>query len=253
MTDRGSPHVHTVLWTGRDADSLLNDESVVCARLPPTNSYLYPLASKFQMHKRNVRYCKNGDPQAECRFHYPKSIVDEAHFENDHAQYQRGASDVLVNPYNPYFLALFQCNIDIQVNKGFDAMHYLSKYITEYDSKVEAKLVTKEHTVQEYFDSRLVGSIEAIYNLLGFRYHRYSRMVVYVAIELPQDQQRAIRPDIQDPCIGEEEVDIFKHTIIESKKNEKVALSLQYLTLYVTTIRQPLLKQKLYTLKSCNP
>lgn len=95
--DRGSPHMHMVLWTERDVEPLIEDESIICASLPPTDHHFYPLVTKYPMHQCNERYCKKGDPLANCRFHFPKPIVQEPHFESNHAQYSRGSADVFVN------------------------------------------------------------------------------------------------------------------------------------------------------------
>lgn len=124
--DRDSPHMHMVLWTERDAESLLEDESIVCARLPPTDHHLYTLVTKYQRYQCNDRYRKKGDPLANCRFHFPKPIVQEPHFESNHAQYCRGPTDVFVNQYNnTYLLSLFQCSsIKIQVSRGL--MHSIT-------------------------------------------------------------------------------------------------------------------------------
>jgi hypothetical protein len=106
-----------VLWTGKSADELLKDESIICARMPPLESPLFKLVTDHQVHKCNINYCNKGDPEASCRFGYPKPIIDEAMFDNeDHAMYRRGAADIFVNPYSPLLLALFETNMDIQVS-----------------------------------------------------------------------------------------------------------------------------------------
>jgi len=114
--DRGSPHKHMVLWTGKSADELLQDESIVCARLPPMDSVLYKLVTDHQIHKCNIKYCMKGDPEAPCRFGYPKPISPVSFFDkDDHATYKRDAQDIFVNTYCPFLLAVFETNMDVQV------------------------------------------------------------------------------------------------------------------------------------------
>ena len=62
-----------------------------------------------------------GDPEASCRFGFPKPMAEMAMFDSeDHAIYRRGVADVFVNPYSPVLLALFETNMDIQVSAVFD-------------------------------------------------------------------------------------------------------------------------------------
>jgi hypothetical protein len=76
IQDRGSPHNHMVLLTEKTAEELLQDEAVVCARMPANNNILYPLVLRHQIHKCSTRYCRNNDPMANCKFHYPQKLVD---------------------------------------------------------------------------------------------------------------------------------------------------------------------------------
>jgi hypothetical protein len=126
IVDRGSPHMHVVLWANKTAQELLQDENVVCAKLPDTNNVLYPLVVRHQIHRCNTRYCRNNDPGADCRFHYPQPPVDEPYIENDRCHYGRRVQDEYVNPYCPYLLAMFKCNMDMQVNIGQSALYYLA-------------------------------------------------------------------------------------------------------------------------------
>ncbi|CAO0793333.1 unnamed protein product [Mucor circinelloides] len=100
--------------------------------------------------------------------------------------------------------------------QGPDALHYFSKYLTKYNLNVDVELVGDDKaTTQNHFQSRLVGSIEAAYNLLNFNNHRSSRMAVYVPIDLPQDEQRGIRTGIKHESVNEDDTDIFKQNIVE--------------------------------------
>lgn len=106
-----------VLWTNKSADEILQDESVVCARLPPIDSPLYKLVTDHQIHKCNIKYCMKGDAEGVCRFGYPKRMSEVAFFDkDDHAVYKRGVADVFVNTYSPLLLAVFETNMDIQVS-----------------------------------------------------------------------------------------------------------------------------------------
>ncbi|KAL7322409.1 hypothetical protein PS15p_212029 [Mucor circinelloides] len=106
--------------------------------------------------------------------------------------------------------------MEIQVRTGPGALHYLSKYLTKYDSNADVEPVGDDKTtIQNHFQSRLVGSIEAAYNLLNFNNHSSSRMVVYVPIDLLQDERRGICTDIKHESVIEDDTNIFKQNIVE--------------------------------------
>lgn len=47
--------------------------------------------------------------------------------------YRRGVGNCMVNNYNPYLLATFRTNMDIQYNDGPQAVRYLAKYMAKDD------------------------------------------------------------------------------------------------------------------------
>lgn len=213
IQDRGSSHMHMVLWTGKSEDELIKDKNVVCAKLTPITSTLRPLVEKHQIHRCHVRYCQNNDLTAPCRFNYPKEVVAEPYIEDDHAHYARDVGDEQVNPYCPYLLAMFKSNMDIQVNTGRSALYYLTKYLTKADKNIEFNLVPHHSNrnnvpLSEHMRSRIVGSIESSYLLLGMHLHSASRTVVFVPTQIPQDDHHRLKRNIRD--LDEESTDVFE-------------------------------------------
>lgn len=151
-------------------------------------------------------------------------MTDIAEFDdNDHAIYKREAQGAFVNPYNAYLLSLFECNMDIQMNKGPGALHYLAKYLTILDDDVsfDLKPIGKEITEEEHFKSRIVGSIEAPYNLLELQSHGSSREVYFIPMNLPHDNSRGIRNDIRRDDIQPSDENIFKDNNVQQYEKRK--------------------------------
>ncbi|CAO3613965.1 unnamed protein product [Mucor fragilis] len=223
IQDRGSPHKHLVFWTNQSADELLQDETIVCARMPPVNSPLHKLVAKHQVHRCDLVYCQKGDSSRPCRFGFPKTENESAHFDrDDRAIYKRELTDIYINPYCPFLLAMFETNMDIQVNKGPAAVQYLAKYLTKLDDNTEFRLQvsgSRDVSIDEHMKARLVGSIEAAYNLLSLHQHEKSREVIYLPMNLPHDQARGPRTDLMEPSIPGTSKDIYKKSLVEHYEN----------------------------------
>ncbi|KAL7308336.1 hypothetical protein PS15m_011551 [Mucor circinelloides] len=102
------------------------------------NSPLHKLVAKHQVHRCNINYCQKGEPGRNCRFGFPKLPSPNAYFDkNDRAIYKCSVIDTNINPYNPFLLAIFETNMDIQVDKGPAALHYLVEYLTKLDDNAE--------------------------------------------------------------------------------------------------------------------
>ena len=221
LLDRGSPHMHMVIWCDTTVDDLLANEEIICSRMPAENSVIRKLVLKHQIHRCNIRYCMNNDPTAACRFNYPQPIVEQPYFdENDRAHYARGIEDVSVSPYCPFLLAMFETNMDIQVNKGQSALHYLAKYLAKVDDDVEFQIITDptdgtlvNKNIMEHTKSRIVGAVEAVYDIFGYHKNHSSREVKFIPMNLPNDDNRAIRSDLK--TVSADTKDIYKENIVD--------------------------------------
>ena len=153
--------------------------------MPSVSDPLQLLVARHQIHRCNVRYCQKGNPLNPCQFNFPKPISKVSEFDkDDHAIYARGAEDVLVNPYNPYLLALFETDMDIQINQGPAALHYLAKYLTKMQDDIEFQLVAtgnQDVFVGYHMKSKIFGSIEAAFDILGL--HNWHKMIFVVFVQ----------------------------------------------------------------------
>lgn len=113
-----------------------------------------------------------------------------------------------VNSYNPYLLGVWRANMDIQYNKGEAAVRYLAKYMAKNEAEAVFEIVNKgssgnykiknEKTSKEHFKNRIVGAVEAVYDIMGWHKHQTSRSVIFIQTNLPGDDRRLIRSDIKD-------------------------------------------------------
>jgi len=89
----------------------------------------------------------------------------------------------------------------------------------------------KDVAIQDHMKSRVVGSIEVAYGMLGMHNHEASRQVTWVPMNLPQDEHRAVRRDIQDPNIPSTTREIFKKTIVQRYEEREGPIEVQQLLL----------------------
>lgn len=156
-------------------------------------------------------YCKRGDPTKKCRFGYPKPYSPATILDSEQrCTYKRDVGDAYVNNYNPYLLAVFRTSMDIQYNDGPQAVRYLAKYLAKDD--YEAKILLKNIQVQnqgyykrttyvsdrEHYSTRIVGAVEATYDIMGWRKHSNSRNVIFLSTNLLGQDTRRLRDDIKD-------------------------------------------------------
>lgn len=111
--------------------------------------------------------------------------------------YERSAESAYINTYNPWLLAVAQCNMDIQINVGHNSLPYLCKYLTKFDTTRGYQMVDtnrdEEDEVQAHFHGRQVGAVEAVYDIFGWHKQQASMNVVYISTNTPDNEYRVIR------------------------------------------------------------
>ncbi|CEP08738.1 hypothetical protein [Parasitella parasitica] len=223
--DRGSPHFHVCLWTVKSVEELIPLNLVSCRLYPgefSNDPLMHRLVLKHQIHRCQESYCKL-HITGKCRFGYPKDAAPRTEFVEDFCIYERTVADMNVNAYNPYLLACWRANMDIQYNKGEAAVRYLAKYMAKNESDAVFEIINKgssgnyrirnEKTTKEHFKSRIVGAVEAIYDIMGWHKHQTSRGVTFIQTNLPGDERRLIKPNIKE--IDRNDHKIFTRTHVE--------------------------------------
>lgn len=175
---------------------------------------------------KNDSYCRRGDANRKCRFGFPKPYTPVTVLEEDQrCVYKRGVADAMVNNYNPYLLSVFRTSMDIQYNCGPQAVRYLAKYLAkdDYQTKVMLKSIRKSGegyyqkssyiSDTEHYKTRIVGAVEATYDIMGWHKHRNSRNVLFLNTGLINHDSRRLRDDIKE--LDENSSDIFAKTHIQ--------------------------------------
>lgn len=100
--------------------------------------------------------------------------------------------------------------MDIQYNNGPQAVRYLAKYLAkdDYEAKILLKNIQQQNqgyykrtsyvNEKEHFSTRIVGAVEATYDVLGWRKHSNSRSVIFINTSLLGQDSKRVRNDIKD-------------------------------------------------------
>lgn len=82
ITDRGSPHIHCVLWTDKSVPELMEIDNLIVADIPDTQTdrTFFHQVTILQQH-RCTTYCMR--QEGICRFRFPHMARNETVIEND--------------------------------------------------------------------------------------------------------------------------------------------------------------------------
>lgn len=245
IQDRGSPHIHMVLWIGLTREELLEKDDLVVCRIPDENhdEDLYELVLRHQIH-RYTNYCswhrtsREEGSVKKCRFGFPKPDCLFNHFDPNTGRtiYKRTVEDAYINNYNPYLLKLLRVSMDIQVNNSGKVLDYLAKYLSKPNTHIDIQY--NMSTASDYFRARILGSIEAVYHICGWNLHRSSRGCVFISTNMPNhDERRQLKKDILD--LPDHSSDIFsrRHVTKYEDRHFQVAelTMVEYFTYYHIT------------------
>lgn len=125
-------------------------------------------------------------------------------------------------------LAVFRTSMDIQYNDGPQAVRYLAKYLAKdsYETKVALKNIhnTKAGHYQksnripenEHYATRIVGAIEATFDIMSWNKSMNSRSVIFLNTNLPStDMSRKLKDNIKE--LDEDSEEIYSRTHIGKK------------------------------------
>lgn len=237
IQDRGSPHIHMVLWTGKTSNELITSDDIVCCRIPDAHhdEELHHLVTSLQIHQCGP-YCLRQNHL--CRFGFPKEPSEENGFcpMTLRAFYKRSGVDAHVNNYNPYLLKLMKCSMDIQINSGHRVLPYLAKYLSK-PGEDEATMDFHMETAHDHFQARVVGAVDAAFFVLGMHKHQSSRGVVFISTTFPgKDERRQLKDSSRLATLPEDSTDIFTATHVQKylkRHHQLEALTMpEYFTTY---------------------
>lgn len=208
---RGLHHVHWVIIL-QDHHKILSPlvyDEFISAELPnEDNPFLRAYVVKHMMHgpcgKSNPKNsCMLDD---KCRTHYPREFVDVTSMgKNSYAAYRRRDNNdkVCVRgvpldncydvPYCPFFIAKYDCHINVEICADIKLVKYLYKYIHKGHEKVSYNVVghvstREEDEIQSYQNGRWVSAPEAYWRLYKFPMSEAHPPVIVLPIHLPNYQ-----------------------------------------------------------------
>lgn len=170
------------------------------AEIPQEDENLKNLVLKHMIHGP----CGNDNPNApcmengECVKEYPKKFTEKTNLTEDgYPLYKRrnGTFTHLkhiridnrnVVPFNGYLLKRFNCHINTEICTSFKSVKYIFKYIYKgYDC---ANVQISNDEIEQFINTRHVGSPEAMWRLLEYKMHDKSHDIIRLPVHLPNEQ-----------------------------------------------------------------
>ena len=98
--------------------------------------------------------------------------------------------------------------MDIQYNRGKAAVRYLAKYMAKNEAETIFEIKNKasngnykvdnNKTPTEHYRNRIVGAVEAVYDLMGWHKHQSSRSVTFLQTNLPSEERKLLKSNVKD-------------------------------------------------------
>ena len=224
--ERGSPHLHWLIWTKNAPDLDTADgrkdapafiDKYISTTLPK-DPELKKLVERLQTHAHN-NYCNKGGTR-KCRFEFPRPICKDTMLKTTEADQisetrfyetkRTTEKERWINPYNPQILESWKANMDIQlVASIFGLVNYICSYITKAEPEGLKKSIEKaierlpeKATARDkmskignvMFSHRKISAQEAAFILTNLPLVDSSRDCPFVNARWPSHRDRLIRP-----------------------------------------------------------
>ena len=173
-------------------------DSIISAELPRPgeDDELRALVLKHNKHRHSA-YCGN------CKFNYntnvvtPETYIDET--TNRVVYRRREEEDLMIVPYNAKLTKRFRAHINVERTQGGGSVAYLMKYTFKVCIPKEVRVRTANeepqanapqirNDVRMYQRSRVIGAVEAAWNLFEFRHVRIKPNIEPYGIHLPGER-----------------------------------------------------------------
>lgn len=206
---RGLPHAHLLLTlaSGSKLRTAHAIDGVVSATIPDFEEEprLYALVRKHMVHGP----CGDNNPMCPCMREnvctkrYPKEFSSQTvKCVNGYPLYRRPDNKRTVTvgrhvidnkwivPYNKQLLLKYNCHINVEVCSSLKSIKYLHKYVYKGPDSATVRItvsnsevVTTQDEIEDYVETRYIGSPEAAWrlqkNMLHFKSHSIQRLSVH--------------------------------------------------------------------------
>lgn len=212
---RGLPHMHLLIYLAHDDKirTLAQVDRIVSAEIPDSemDPLLHQTVLRCMIHgpcgRRNYKAPCMDQEKKVCTKHYPREWSDATSMDKDGyplycrrntgKTYWIGGNPIDnrdVVPHNPDLCRMFDCHINVEVCAGIQSVKYIHKYIFKGHDRT-TYVLTGFDEIQQYLDSRYIGSIEALWRIFSFRMHEEVPSVQRLALHLPGHHQVIFHSD----------------------------------------------------------
>ena len=198
---RGAPHVHALIWLKRPI-SINNVSRYFSAEIPPAYcTKLRKIVSENMIHTCNIARCKHGDPNAPCKYGFPKPCQAQTFFDTTtgNVVYERSTNDLNVVEFSPVLLLNWNGHAHVHILKTLEYQHNIDNliyYVSKYNMKAEPSLRIEtdfngDGHYQYTFSGRVLSSEEAAARLFSYDnvYHNVS--VEFISTSPPETRNAA--------------------------------------------------------------
>ena len=201
---RGAPHVHALVWL----QSPLSIETLTGKMFAVMPNEKFPqlrhLVTHNMIHSCNVWRCKRGDPNASCRYGFPKSPCESIHVTDEGAlALHREVGDRWVVEFSPSFLLKWRGHCHIHVLKTADhpyaspnAIHYIVKYNFKEEPSLRVEIGAAD-TYDTLFRARVISSEEAAARIFSLHFFGSDAAFDYLPIQPPESRKAAFVAGVQ--------------------------------------------------------
>ncbi|RNA06979.1 DNA helicase ATP, partial [Brachionus plicatilis] len=216
--NRGSLHAHILLWIKNVKKDL------VCAEIPNCSDdvsfNVRNLVKKYQIHRCVDRRCFRNNKRffKKCKYGFSFEICENDYIDgNSKYFYKRKKNeDRDVVPNNPELLMLWNGHVNLQYCTKRGIEQYLVKYISKVEPSFKGKEMKSEsNQVKNYFDLRIVSSVEAAAFVLGHHFVQSNMKVTFIPTSLPGDEFKFLKKREELIEMDPEDQDIFKKSALD--------------------------------------
>eukprot|EP00899_Mesostigma_viride_P018040 jgi/Mesvir1/26237/Mv02412-RA.2 len=137
-----------------------------------------------------------------CQKKFPKAYVGRTYVDaRGYMQYRRRPLCKLnrwIVPYNPVFLLLLDCHINVEIVASIHIVEYLNKYMNKSDETADVKVTSDGNDeIADYLAARLVSASRAEWVLMGFHEHFMRPGCSLLPLHVPKENEIAYMENVK--------------------------------------------------------
>ena len=166
---------------------------------------LHDLVKKNMIHNCTISRCKKGNPNASCKYGFPKQPCSSIHEDEDgHLYLPRNSDDNRVVEYSPYFLLYWKghCHVHILRTKTHPkcserAIHYIVKYNFKSEPSLRVQVSENGRDYNTAFHGRIISVEKAVTKIFGYHFFGKDITTFYLPLKSPENRMAAFANERQ--------------------------------------------------------